>query len=64
MNCPHCDGKRLAIYDSRHTQYDVIRKRRCLSCEFRFFTLERYMTEEEFDDARSESKTTSKENAG
>ena len=59
MNCPKCNHKKLAIYDSRHTLLLVIRKRRCLACEFRFFTLERMMTEDDYvetdDDTGSES---------
>jgi transcriptional regulator NrdR family protein len=59
MNCPQCNHKKLVIYDSRHTLTLVVRKRRCLSCEFRFFTLERIMTEDDYkeidDDTGSES---------
>ena len=54
MNCPNCETKRIAIYDSRHTQHDVMRKRKCLSCDFRFYTIERYMTVEELEEIQEE----------
>lgn len=56
MNCPNCEGKKIAIYDSRHTQYDVIRKRRCLVCEFRFYTIEGYMTAEQLEAVQEEKR--------
>lgn len=68
MNCPHCGHRKLFIYDSRHIHLEgVIRKRRCASCEFRFFTLESIMTEDEYEelihDTGSQSETTSEEDS-
>jgi len=74
MNCADCGSSRLAIYDSRHIGDHVVRKRKCLACEERFYTIESYMTEEELAnienmrrlryDTGSESETASTEDAG
>lgn len=47
MICPECESSTLKIYDSRHTTYAVVRKRNCISCGFRFYTTENYMSEEQ-----------------
>lgn len=74
MNCADCGSTRLHIYDSRHIGDHVVRKRKCLACEERFYTIESYMTEEELAnienmrrlryDTGSESETASTEDAG
>lgn len=74
MNCADCGSTRLATYDTRHVGDYVVRKRKCLACEERFYTIESYMTEEELAnienlrrlryDARGESETESTESAG
>ncbi len=61
MNCPNCNGKRLSIYDTRHTFEAVMRKRRCLSCEYRFYTVENYMSEEELEQLQEERKQLAKQ---
>ena len=45
--CADCGSPKLAIYDSRHIGNYVVRKRKCLSCEEKFYTIETYMSEEE-----------------
>lgn len=47
MNCADCGSSKLSIYDSRHIGSHVVRKRKCLSCEEKFYTIESYMSEEE-----------------
>lgn len=74
MNCADCGSTRLHIYDSRHIGDHVVRKRKCLACEERFYTIESYMTEEELAnieslrkshyDIGSEGQTESTEDAG
>lgn len=74
MNCADCGSTRLHIYDSRHIGDHVVRKRKCLACEERFYTIESYMTEEELAnienmrrlryDTGSEGQTESTEDAG
>lgn len=49
MNCADCGSSRLHIYDSRHIGDHVVRKRKCLACEEKFYTIESYMTEEELE---------------
>ncbi len=61
MNCPNCNHRKLTIYDSRHTQETVMRKRRCLACEYRFYTVENYMSEEELEVLLEERKTYAKQ---
>lgn len=40
--CPKC-GADTKVYDSRATVTgNILRRRKCLACEFRFNTLERY----------------------
>lgn len=39
MTCPQCNG-RTEIYDSRHEDDAVNRKRQCRKCGFRFQTIE------------------------
>ena len=74
MNCADCGSPRLATYDSRHIGEHVVRKRKCLACGERFYTIESYMTEEELTnienlrrlryDTGSESETERAESAG
>jgi transcriptional regulator NrdR family protein len=74
MNCADCGSSRLATYDTRHVGDHVVRKRKCLACGERFYTIESYMTEEELEaieairreqhDTGSESQETSEENIG
>ena len=47
MNCPECQSSDLKIYDSRHIGDYVVRKRECLSCNEKFYTIETYMSEED-----------------
>jgi transcriptional regulator NrdR family protein len=47
MNCADCGNSKLAIYDTRHVGNHVVRKRKCLKCDEKFYTIESYMTEEE-----------------
>ena len=61
MNCPNCHGYKLSIYDTRHTRETVMRKRRCLKCEYRFYTVETYMTEEELEYLQHERKELAKQ---
>jgi len=49
MNCEECGSSRLHIYDSRHVGDYVVRKRKCLACEDKFYTIESYMTKEELE---------------
>jgi transcriptional regulator NrdR family protein len=53
MNCPECESSKLNIYDSRHIGNHVVRKRKCLACDERFYTLESYMSEEELAEIES-----------
>lgn len=39
MNCPVCEGA-TAVIDSRPESDSVNRRRRCLSCDYRFRTVE------------------------
>ena len=75
MQCPSCRNTKIATYDTRRIEDMVVRKRKCLACDERFYTLEQYMSEEELeevqelrrkqqlDDPRSESQSKSKEAA-
>lgn len=56
LNCSECQSNRLNIYDSRHVFDYVIRKRKCLSCDHRFYTVETYLTEEELLDIEAMKK--------
>lgn len=42
MNCPKCNYKETKVYDSRPSKNgkSIIRRRKCLSCGFRFATSE------------------------
>ena len=71
MICPACEHTVIHTYDSRKLGGGVLRKRKCLSCDFRFYTFEALMSEDEFEelqqriqhDARSQSQTKCKEDA-
>ena len=39
MNCPVCDGETF-VYDSRPKQDSTNRRRKCLSCGYKFTTVE------------------------
>lgn len=74
MNCPECSHAKLATYDTRHVADYVVRKRKCLACDERFYTIESFMSEDELEnienlkrghyDTGSESEATSEEDAG
>ena len=75
MQCPSCSNTKMATYDTRRVDTMVVRKRKCLACDERFYTLEQFMSEEELeevqelrrkqtpDDPRSESKSEGEEAA-
>jgi transcriptional regulator NrdR family protein len=74
MQCPSCRNTKIATYDTRRIEDMVVRKRKCLACNERFYTLEQYMSEEELEevqeirkkqthDPRSESESKGKEAA-
>lgn len=75
MKCPACDSTKIHTYDTRRIDDKVVRKRRCLECKDRFYTLEQYMSEDELEeiqqirrkqnvhDPRSESQSESEEAA-
>jgi len=50
MNCSECQSSRLNIYDSRHIGDYVVRKRKCLDCDEKFYTIESYLTEEQLEE--------------
>lgn len=50
MKCPACDSAKIHTYDTRRIEDKVVRKRRCLECEDRFYTLEQYMSEDELEE--------------
>jgi len=52
MKCPACDSTKIHTYDTRHVDNMVVRKRRCINCEDRFYTLEQYMTEDELKEVQ------------
>ena len=74
MKCPHCSSNKLQTYDSRKVADYVVRKRKCITCDERFYTIESYMSEEELEDIenlrrtardpRSESQSQSTEDIG
>ena len=49
MKCSECRGDNLKTYDTRHIGDYVVRKRRCVDCDEKFYTVESYMTEEELE---------------
>jgi transcriptional regulator NrdR family protein len=52
MHCPSCRNTKIATYDTRRIEDMVVRKRKCLACDERFYTLERYMSEEELEEVQ------------
>jgi transcriptional regulator NrdR family protein len=50
MNCADCGSNKLAVYDTRHVGAHVVRKRKCVSCNEKFYTIESYMSEEELEE--------------
>lgn len=74
MQCPNCQHIKLKTYDTRQVSAFVVRKRNCLACDHRFYTIESYMTEDELEniellrreenDTRSKSEGRSKEATG
>jgi transcriptional regulator NrdR family protein len=74
MQCPSCRNTKIATYDTRRIEDMVVRKRKCLACDERFYTLEQYMSEDELEevqeirkkqihDPRSESQSEGEEAA-
>jgi transcriptional regulator NrdR family protein len=75
MKCPSCANSKIITYDTRRIEDMVVRKRKCLACDDRFYTLEQYMSEDELEevqqlkkkiivyDPRSESQSEGKEAA-
>lgn len=74
MICPECEHNKIHTYDSRKLLEGVLRKRKCLGCDFRFYTYESIMSEDEFEefqhrlreqyhDTRSQSETEREETA-
>jgi transcriptional regulator NrdR family protein len=52
MQCPSCSSTKILTYDTRRIEDKVVRKRRCISCEERFYTLEQHMSEEELEEVQ------------
>jgi transcriptional regulator NrdR family protein len=51
MICPECQHDRVMTYDTRKVSFNyVVRKRKCRHCDHRFYTVEGYMSQEEFDE--------------
>jgi hypothetical protein len=50
MQCPSCRNTKIATYDTRRIEDMVVRKRKCLACDERFYTLEQYMSEDELEE--------------
>lgn len=50
MQCPSCRNTKIATYDTRRVDTMVVRKRKCLACDERFYTLEQFMSEEELEE--------------
>lgn len=42
MRCPNCGSDNHTVTDSRYRQRGWVRNRVCLSCRYRFKTIERY----------------------
>ena len=60
MKCPACDSLKIHTYDSRRVEDKVVRKRKCLVCDERFYTLEQYMSEEELEEIQQLRRTSGK----
>jgi len=52
MQCPSCGNTKIATYDTRRVELMVVRKRKCLACDERFYTLEQFMSEEELEEVQ------------
>lgn len=52
MKCPSCTNTKIATYDTRRIEDMVVRKRKCLACDERFYTLEQYMSEDELEEVQ------------
>lgn len=52
MKCPACDSTKIHTYDTRRVDNMVVRKRKCVNCEDRFYTLEQYMSEDELEEVQ------------
>jgi transcriptional regulator NrdR family protein len=52
MKCPSCANSKIVTYDTRRIEDMVVRKRKCLACSERFYTLEQYMSEEELEEVQ------------
>lgn len=41
MMCPNCESDQIVVIDSRPHQKNIVyRRRKCLSCDYRFSTIE------------------------
>ena len=56
MKCPSCANTKIVTYDTRRIEDMVVRKRKCLNCEDRFYTLEQYMSEDELEEVQQLKK--------
>lgn len=50
MKCPNCASTKIHTYDTRRVEDKVVRKRKCIGCDERFYTLEQYMSEDELEE--------------
>lgn len=60
MKCPACDSTKIHTYDSRRVKDRVVRKRKCMVCDERFYTLEQYMSEEELEEIQQLRRSSGK----
>jgi transcriptional regulator NrdR family protein len=56
--CPECEHTVVHTYDTRKLGGGVLRKRKCLSCDFRFYTYELPLSEEQYDELQLRLKET------
>lgn len=47
MKCSECQSSKLKTYDTRQIGDYVVRKRKCVDCDDKFYTIETYMSEEQ-----------------
>jgi len=60
MQCPSCRNTKIATYDTRRIEDMVVRKRKCLACDERFYTLEQYMSEDELEEIQETQRGASR----
>ena len=53
-----CGSSILHTYDTRKILDGVMRKRKCLACDFRFYTYELPLSEEQYDELQLRLKET------